>query len=131
MAQVPHPWQMGLQAPHSSVQAEVQSLNTFVLYIIIAITVFVAGLLLYVIVKLQSQGGIPIPSRTSHNTVIEILWTTVPVLDPDRDRGAVVPAGVFPGQDDQARHDRQGDRVTSGTGSTPTRSRVGWISRAT
>lgn len=79
MAQVPHPWQMGLQAPHSSVQAEVQSLNTFVLYVIIAITVFVAGLLLYVIVKFNHKAN-PIPSRTSHNTVIEILWTTVPVL---------------------------------------------------
>lgn len=78
-AQVPLPWQMGLQAPHSSVQAEVQSLNTFVLYIIIAITVFVAGLLLYVIVKFNHKAN-PIPSRTSHNTVIEILWTTVPVL---------------------------------------------------
>ena len=78
-AQVPHPWQMGLQAPHSSVQAEAQSLNTFVLYVIIAITVFVAGLLLYVIVRFNHRAN-PIPSRTSHNTVIEILWTTVPVL---------------------------------------------------
>ena len=79
LAQVPHPWQMGLQAPHSSVQAEVQSLNTFLLYIIIGIATFVAALLLYVIVRFNHRAN-PIPSRTSHNTTIEILWTTVPVL---------------------------------------------------
>ncbi len=78
-AQVPHPWQMGLQAPHSSVQSEMQSLNTFVLWIIIAIAAFVAGLLLYVIFRFNHKRN-PVPSRTSHNTVIEILWTTVPVL---------------------------------------------------
>ena len=79
LAQVPHPWQMGLQAPHSPVQAEAQALNTFVLYIIVAIAAFVAGLLLYVIVRFNHRAN-PVPSRTSHNTVIEILWTTVPVL---------------------------------------------------
>ena len=78
-AQVPHPWQMGLQAPHSSVQSEMQALNTFVLWIIIAIAAFVAGLLLYVIFRFNHKRN-PVPSRTSHNTVIEILWTTVPVL---------------------------------------------------
>ncbi len=79
MAQVPHPWQMGLQAAHSPVQSEVMWLNNFVLYIIIGIVVFVAGLLLYVIVRFNHRAH-PIPTRTSHNTVIEILWTTVPVL---------------------------------------------------
>ncbi len=78
-AQVPHPWQMGLQAAHSSVQAEMQSLNTFVLWIIIVIAAFVAGLLLYVVFRFNHKRN-PVPSRTSHNTVIEILWTTVPVL---------------------------------------------------
>ena len=78
-AQVPHAWQMGLQAPHSPVEAELQSLNTFVLYIIIGIVVFVAGLLLYVIVRFNHKVH-PVPSRTSHNTIIEVLWTTVPVL---------------------------------------------------
>ncbi len=78
-AQVPHPWQMGLQAPHSSVQAEMQSLNDFVLWIVIAIATFVAGLLLYVVFRFNHKRN-PVPSRTSHNTVIEILWTTVPVL---------------------------------------------------
>ena len=78
-AQVPHPWQMGLQAPHSPVQQEVVALNTWVLYIIIGIVVFVASLMLYVIVRFNHRAN-PVPSRTSHNSTIEILWTTVPVL---------------------------------------------------
>ena len=78
-AQVPQPWQMGLQAAHSPVQSEVVALNTFVLYIIIGIVVFIAALMLYVFVKFNHRAH-PIPTRTSHNTVIEILWTTVPVL---------------------------------------------------
>ncbi len=78
-AQVPHPWQMGLQAPHSPVQQEVVALNTWVLYIIIGIVVFVASLMLYVFVRFNHRAH-PVPSRTSHNSTIEILWTTVPVL---------------------------------------------------
>ncbi len=78
-AQVPHPWQMGLQAAHSPVQQEVVALNTWVLYIIIGIVVFVAGLMLYVFVRFNHRAH-PVPSRTSHNSTIEILWTTVPVL---------------------------------------------------
>ena len=79
LAQVPHPWQMGLQAAHSPVQSEIRALNALVLYIIIGITIFVACLMLYVIVRFNHKAN-PVPSRTSHNTVIEILWTTVPVL---------------------------------------------------
>ena len=37
------------------------------------------GLLLYVIVRFRASRN-PVPTRTSHNTVIEILWTVVPVL---------------------------------------------------
>src|SRR6202011_3867026 len=43
------------------------------------ITLFVLGLLLYVIVRFRQERN-PMPTRTSHNTVIEILWTVVPVL---------------------------------------------------
>src|SRR6202011_2704539 len=43
------------------------------------ITLFVLGLLLYVIVRFRQERN-PMPTRTSHNTVIEMLWTVVPVL---------------------------------------------------
>ncbi len=54
--------------------------STFELLVIIfLIAAFVLGLLLYVIVRFRASNN-PVPSRTSHNTVIELLWTVVPVV---------------------------------------------------
>ena len=78
-AQAPLPWQMGLQAAHSPVQRDVIALNDFLLYVIIAIVVFVAGLLLWVVVRYNSKAN-PVPSRTTHNTLVEVVWTVAPVL---------------------------------------------------
>ncbi len=78
-AQAPAPWQMGLQAAHSPVQHDVVALNDFILYVIIAIVVFVAMLLGWVIFRYNSKAN-PVPSRTTHNTTVEVVWTVVPVL---------------------------------------------------
>ncbi|HEX3347558.1 MAG TPA: cytochrome c oxidase subunit II [Acetobacteraceae bacterium] len=78
-AQMPHNWQIGLQAAHSPVKAEIDSLNTLVLVIITVITAFVAGLMAYTVWRFHHSRNLT-PSRTSHNTVIEIAWTVVPVL---------------------------------------------------
>jgi cytochrome c oxidase subunit II len=53
--------------------------NDLLVPIITAITLLVLGLMLYVIVRFRRSAN-PEPSRTSHNTVIEVLWTLVPVL---------------------------------------------------
>lgn len=73
------PWQLGLQQSVSPVMDTVVWLHNFLLYIITAITLFVLALLVYVIVRFNA-GSNPIPSKTTHNTVIEVLWTVVPVL---------------------------------------------------
>ena len=78
-AQRPLPWQMGLQAPHSPVARDMVWLNTLILWLIIGIVVFVAGLLLYVVVRFNARAN-PVPSRTTHNTMVEVAWTTIPVL---------------------------------------------------
>ena len=78
-AQAPRPWQMGLQAAHSPVQRDVIALNDFLLYVIIAIVVFVAALLFWVAVRYNSKAN-PVASRTTHNTLVEVVWTVVPVL---------------------------------------------------
>jgi cytochrome c oxidase subunit 2 len=78
-AQVPKPWQMNLQAAHSPVAESVASLNSLVLWIITAITVFVAGLLAYVVFRYNRKKN-PTPSRVSHNTTLEVAWTLIPVL---------------------------------------------------
>ena len=79
MAQAPRNWQLGFQEPSSPVQHGVQNLHTLVLWIITAITIFVAGLLLYVCWRYNHRKHAA-PSRTSHNTLLEVAWTVVPVL---------------------------------------------------
>jgi cytochrome c oxidase subunit II len=79
-AQQPHPWQLGMQPPATPVKERIHVLhNDILLPIITVITVFVLGLMLYAMVRFHHRRH-PIPTRTSHNAVIEILWTVVPVL---------------------------------------------------
>ncbi len=75
----PKPWQLGFQPPATPVKERLSAFHDELLIIITLITVFVLGLLVYVMWRFNQQRN-PVPSRTSHNTVIEMLWTVVPVL---------------------------------------------------
>ena len=75
----PHDWQMTLQAPYSTVKSEMVSLNHLVLGIIIVISLFVGGLLAYVIFRFNAKRH-PVPGQATHNTLIEVLWTVIPIL---------------------------------------------------
>jgi cytochrome c oxidase subunit 2 len=75
----PSPWELGLQQAGSPVMEDVVWFHDFLLYIIIAIALFVLLLLIIVMVKFNARAN-PVPSRTTHNTAIEIVWTVVPVL---------------------------------------------------
>ncbi len=75
----PQPWQMGMQPAASPVQAAIESLHGLVLVIITVITLLVATLLGVVIFRFSRKRN-PTPSRTSHNTLLEVAWTVVPVL---------------------------------------------------
>ena len=75
----PSPWQIGLQQSGSPVMEDVVGFHTFVLWIITGITVFVLGLLIYVMIKFNAAAN-PVPSRTTHNTLVEVLWTVIPVV---------------------------------------------------
>jgi cytochrome c oxidase subunit 2 len=75
----PQPWQLGLQAPAGSIAEKATSLHNLLLVIITAISLFVLALLVYTCVRFR-QSANPNPSKTSHNIVIEILWTVIPVL---------------------------------------------------
>jgi cytochrome c oxidase subunit II len=75
----PQPWQLGFQPAATPVQARLEAFNNMLLVIIGLITAFVLGLLLYVIVRFDHRRH-PVPTTTSHNTIIEITWTIVPVL---------------------------------------------------
>ena len=78
-AQVPEPWQMGMQTPHSPVETNIHSLHSLVTWLMVLIVVFVAALLGYVVYKFNNKRH-PVASRTSHNTVLEVAWTVLPVL---------------------------------------------------
>ena len=78
-AQTPRNWEMGMQAAHSPVKEAIANLHDLVMVIITLITVFVAGLLLYVSWRF-SRARNPVPTRTSHNTLLEVAWTLGPVL---------------------------------------------------
>lgn len=73
------PMQLGLQDPVSPVGVRIGQFHDLLLVIIFAIAVFVLALLVYVCVRYRASAN-PNPSRTSHNTLIEIIWTAVPVL---------------------------------------------------
>jgi cytochrome c oxidase subunit 2 len=75
----PSPWQIGMQDPATPVMQDITSFHNFLLWIITAITVFVLGLLLIVIVRFNVRAN-PTPSRTTHNTPLEVMWTIVPVV---------------------------------------------------
>ena len=75
----PEPWQLGLQDAVTPVAEFIGSLHNFLLWIITAITLFVLGLMLYIFVRFNAKSN-PVPSKTTHNTFIEVAWTVVPML---------------------------------------------------
>ncbi len=78
-AESAHPWQMNFQPAASPVAERFHEFHNFLLVLITLITLFVMFLLLYVIVRFRASRN-PVPSRTTHNTTIEVLWTVIPVV---------------------------------------------------
>ncbi len=75
----PSPWQMDLQGSATPVMDEISEFHYFLLWVTGVISVFVLALLLIIIVRFNARAN-PTPSRTTHNTLIEILWTVIPVI---------------------------------------------------
>ncbi|HCL64400.1 MAG TPA: cytochrome c oxidase subunit II [Rhizobium sp.] len=78
-ADQPTPWQMDLQPAATPIMEQIRWFENYTLWFIVPITVFVLLLLIVVMVRFRS-GANPVPSKTSHNTMIEIVWTLGPVL---------------------------------------------------
>ena len=75
----PSPWQLGFQQSASPIMDQIHWFHDFLLVIITLITLFVLALLLIVIFKFNARAN-PVPSKTTHNTLIEVIWTVVPVI---------------------------------------------------
>jgi cytochrome c oxidase subunit 2 len=74
------PWQMGLQPGVTPVAEYIHWFHNYLLLpIITVITLFVLGLLIYVMVRFNAKAN-PVPSKTTHNTLVEVLWTVIPII---------------------------------------------------
>ena len=74
----PAPWEYKLQESGSPVMDHIEWFHNWLLVIVTVITLFVLGLLIAVMVKFNAKAN-PVPSRTTHNTLIEVAWTIIPV----------------------------------------------------
>lgn len=76
---MPRDWQMGFQPASSPVMGALEGFhNGILLPITTAISLFVLALLMYVIVRFNARAN-PTPSKTTHNTLVEVVWTVIPV----------------------------------------------------
>lgn len=78
-AAAPVDWETTLQEPISPIAEMIGSFHTGTQVVIVGITVLVLLLLLWVMYRFNSKRN-PVPTRTTHNTLVEVVWTVVPVL---------------------------------------------------
>jgi cytochrome c oxidase subunit 2 len=79
LASKAEPWQVTFQEAASENMTMITDLNNFLLVLMTVITAFVLALLLYVMLRFNAKAN-PTPSKTSHNTVIEVVWTVLPIV---------------------------------------------------
>ncbi|MDE3061270.1 MAG: cytochrome c oxidase subunit II, partial [Pseudomonadota bacterium] len=74
-----HPWQLGFQTPVTPVMKQLYGMHDFLLIIITAITILVLLLMTFICIRFHRRHN-PVPSKTTHNTRLEIIWTAIPIL---------------------------------------------------
>jgi cytochrome c oxidase subunit 2 len=78
-ASEPLPWQMYFQPPATPVMEKIIDFHNLMLVVEVLIVIFVLVLLLIIIFKFNAKAN-PTPSKTSHNTPLEVIWTVVPII---------------------------------------------------
>ncbi len=73
------PWEMGLQPAATPLMDSIHNFHALLLIITTAVVLFVLALLVIIIVRFNAKAN-PVPSKTTHNTMIEVIWTVVPIL---------------------------------------------------
>jgi len=79
MAETAVKWQMGFQPAASPIMEQITGFHHMLLILITAITLFVLALLLYIMVRFNSRAN-PVPTTTTHNTALEVIWTVIPIM---------------------------------------------------
>jgi cytochrome c oxidase subunit II len=75
----PYDWQMVLQGSASEIMDFIATMHYGLFWLITVICIFVLALMLYCVVRFNEKAN-PVPSKTTHNAMIEVVWTVVPVL---------------------------------------------------
>jgi cytochrome c oxidase subunit 2 len=75
----PTPGGVDFQEAATQVMRDIQSFHHFLLPIIVVISVFVLALLLWVMIRYNRRAN-PTPRKFTHNVMVEVIWTVVPVL---------------------------------------------------
>src|ERR1700744_1598431 len=76
---LPFNYQIGFQPAASPVMEQIEDFHRLLVWIIVAVCLFVLGLLVWIVVKYRA-GANPVPSKVHHNTLLEVAWTLIPVL---------------------------------------------------
>src|ERR1700744_5744248 len=76
---VPQPYETSFQAAASPVMEQIEDFHRLLFYIIVAVCLFVLGLLIWIVVKYRA-GANAVPSKVHHNTLLEVAWTLIPVI---------------------------------------------------
>lgn len=75
----PSPWQLGLQDAATPVFRQAHEFHSFILILMTGVVLFVLALLVICVVRFNEKRN-PVPSKTTHHTLLEVAWTIVPVL---------------------------------------------------
>jgi cytochrome c oxidase subunit 2 len=78
-ADQPRAWEVSFQDPATDMMRQIERFGNYTMWFIVPITILVLLLLLVCIVKFRASVN-PVPSKTSHNTLIEVIWTVGPVI---------------------------------------------------
>ena len=75
----PQPWQMNFRPAATPVMEDIVDFHNLLLIIEVLIVLFVLGLMVYICVKFNAKAN-PVPSKTTHNAFLEVVWTVIPII---------------------------------------------------
>ena len=75
----PQPWQMNFRPSATPVMDDIVDFHNLLLVIEVIIVLFVLGLMVYICVKFNAKAN-PVPSKTTHNSILEVVWTVIPII---------------------------------------------------
>lgn len=76
---VAKPWQLNFQEAATPVMERLVTMHNWLLYLIVFISLFVLAVMVLICIKFNRRAN-PIPSKTTHNTLLEVIWTTIPII---------------------------------------------------